>query len=179
MAEDEALAKEILRLDSITDREAKYSKTKEAELQRKLDEHLLVHKEHMEAFEKQKKELESARWQVQFEKEFAVKQYQTMMEENEREQHRLKKEELKSTAEEDERMDQMAQFVNCLDDLYEIREETDEQEEEMIIEDIIDDMALDALDLHDSDESGGDLHDTHLELDDLEDDAIGPEEQIV
>ena len=107
-----------------------------------------------------------------------MKQYQTMMEEHEREQQRLKKEEEKVQADEEYRMDEVAKFVSVLDELYEIREETDEQEEELIIEDIIDDFAIDALDLHDSDESGAELHDEQLDLDDLEEDAI-PDEPMV
>jgi len=35
----------------------------------------------------------------------------------------------------------------------------------MVLEDIIDDIAIDALDLHDSDESGADLHLDDLDLD--------------
>jgi len=44
--------------------------------------------------------------------------------------------------------------------LYQIKQDTD-----MVLEDIIDDIAIDALDLHDSDESGADLHLDDLDLD--------------
>lgn len=113
---------------------------------------------------------------MQFEKEFAVKQYQQMLEEHEREKHRQKEEEEKLQFEELEQANQIAEFTNVLDQLYEIKEVDEDRENtidaDIVLEDIIDDFAIDALDLHDSDDSGSDLQQEGLDLDDLEEDAI-------
>ena len=113
---------------------------------------------------------------MQFEKEFAVKQYQQMLEEHEREKHRQKEEEEKLQFEELEQANQIADFTNVLDQLYEIKEVDEDRENtidaDIVLEDIIDDFAIDALDLHDSDDSGSDLQQEGLDLDDLEEDAI-------
>lgn len=45
-------------------------------------------------------------------------------------------------------------------------------DQDIILEDIIDDIAMDALELHDSDDYGADLYEEGLDLDDLEEDAI-------
>jgi hypothetical protein len=47
-----------------------------------------------------------------------------------------------------------------------------EEMEDIILEDIIDDIGIDAIELHDSDDSGADLQQEGLDLDDLEEDAI-------
>jgi len=62
----------------------------------------------------------------------------------------------------------MRAFVNELDQIYMIKDDAPD----LKIEDIIDDIAVDALELHDSDESGADLELDNLSLDELEEDAI-------
>ena len=62
----------------------------------------------------------------------------------------------------------MRAFVNELDQIYLIKDDAPD----LKIEDIIDDIAVDALELHDSDESGADLELDNLSLDELEEDAI-------
>ena len=82
---------------------------------------------------------------MQFEKEFAVKQYQQMLEEHEREKHRQKEEEEKLQFEELEQANQIAEFTNVLDQLYEIKEVDEDRENtidaDIVLEDIIDDFA--------------------------------------
>jgi hypothetical protein len=53
------------------------------ELQRMLDEQMELQRQHLEMIEQQKQELEYQKWQMQFEKEYAVKQYLQMIEEHE------------------------------------------------------------------------------------------------
>lgn len=52
------------------------------------------------------------------------------------------------------------------------REDVTMNDNDIILEDIIDDIAMDALELHDSDDSGADLQEEGLDLDELEEDAI-------
>jgi transcriptional regulator of heat shock response len=82
--------------------------------------------------------------------------------------------------EEEWQNNQLAEFANQLNQLYDIKEVTEAREEEeqkveefghikepsrkvvindadIVLEDIIDDLAVDALELHDSDDSGADL----------------------
>lgn len=179
-----------------TDEKAQLRK-KEMELQRLLDEQIEIQKQHLELIEEQKAELEYQKWQMQFEKEYAVKQYMQMIEEHEKEQQRVREEEEKRRADEEWQANEIAEFANRLDQLYDIKEVTEEHLEEVeehkmssvnnsraerdeimmndqdiILEDIIDDIAMDALELHDSDDSGADLHEEGLDLDELEEDAI-------
>jgi hypothetical protein len=75
------------------------------------------------------------------------------MEEAEREKKRKKDEERKKKADEDLFHDQLANFANQLEEVYKIKDD----EPDLKIEDIIDDIGVDVIDLHDSDESGADL----------------------
>ncbi len=111
---------------------------------------------------------------MQFEKEYAVKQVQQMFEEAEREKQRKIEEERKKRADEEYQADQMAQFADELKVIYEIKDD----QPDLKIEDIIDDFAVEALELHDSDESGADLQLDNLSLDELEEDAI-PDDPLV
>ena len=111
---------------------------------------------------------------MQFEKEFAIKQFQQMIEEAEREKQRKREEEVKRQADEDYAAEQMKQFAQELDFIYQIKDDAPD----LKIEDIIDDIAVDVLELHDSDESGADLELDNLSLDELEDDAI-PDDPLV
>ncbi len=108
---------------------------------------------------------------MQFEKEYAVKQYQQMLEEHERDRQRQKEEDDKMKLQEEWQANQIAEFIDQLEVINEAEEE-DTQEADLVLEDIIDDIALDALELHDSDSSGSDLNQDGLNLDDLEEDAI-------
>jgi len=62
----------------------------------------------------------------------------------------------------------MQAFAQELEEIYLIKDDAPD----LKIEDIIDDIAIDALELHDSDESGADLELDNLSLDELEEDAI-------
>ena len=62
----------------------------------------------------------------------------------------------------------LANFADELEEVYKIKDDAPD----LKIEDIIDDYAVDMIDLHDSDESGADLQIEDLSLDDLEEDAI-------
>ena len=62
----------------------------------------------------------------------------------------------------------LANFADELEEVYKIKDDAPD----LKIEDIIDDLAVDMIDLHDSDESGADLQIEDLSLDDLEEDAI-------
>jgi hypothetical protein len=77
-------------------------------------------------------------------------------------------EEMKRKADEEFTAQQMLAFAEELDNIYLIRDD----DPDLKIEDIIDDIAVDALELHDSDESGADLELDNLSLDELEEDAI-------
>jgi hypothetical protein len=68
----------------------------------------------------------------------------------------------------------MLAFADELDEIYKIKDD----QPDLKIEDIIDDVAVDALELHDSDESGADLELENLSLDELELDAI-PDDPLV
>ena len=75
---------------------------------------------------------------------------------------------MKRKADEEFTAQQMLIFAEELDNIYLIRDD----DPDLKIEDIIDDIAVDALELHDSDESGADLELDNLSLDELEEDAI-------
>jgi hypothetical protein len=80
---------------------------------------------------------------------------------------------MKRKADEEFTAQQMLVFAEELDNIYLIRDD----DPDLKIEDIIDDIAVDALELHDSDESGADLELDNLSLDELEEDAI-PEDPL-
>lgn len=107
----------------------------------------------LEIIEKQKQELEYQKWQFQFEKDFALKQLQQMMEEAEMERKRKKEEERKRRREEEMAHEQLANFAEELEEVYKIKDDAPDLQ----VEDIIEDIAVDIIDLHDSDESGADL----------------------
>ena len=96
-----------------------------------------------------------------------------MVEEAEKEKQRKREEELKRQADDEFTAKQMQVFVDELDQIYLIKDD----DPDLKIEDIIDDIAVDALELHDSDESGADLELDNLSLDELENDAI-PDEPL-
>lgn len=75
----------ILRFDSVGDEEKAFLKKKEQELQKMLDEQKELTRQQLQIIENQKKELERQRWEMTYEKEFAIKQFQQMVEEAERE----------------------------------------------------------------------------------------------
>ena len=91
-----------------------------------------------------------------------------MVEEAEREKQRKKEEERKRIADEEQTALNMQAFAQELEEIYLIKDDAPD----LKIEDIIDDIAVDALELHDSDESGADLELDNLSLDELEEDAI-------
>ena len=91
-----------------------------------------------------------------------------MMEEAEMERKRKKDEERKRRRDEEMAHQQMANFAEELEEVYKIKDDAPD----LKIEDIIEDIAVDIIDLHDSDESGADLQIEDLSLDDLEEDAI-------
>lgn len=82
---ERAKMEQLFKLESQKDEEKEFLKKKEQELQQLLDEQMELQKKQIELIEQQKQEIEYAKWQVQFEREYAVKQYQQMLEEHEKE----------------------------------------------------------------------------------------------